>query len=685
MRPSRSIARLAVLALAIGPVEASANGVGKSCQVAQLPQHREAINRAAYQIFIRDGGRWTPHGSAIAVDPRGYFITALHVVYRSETPGSLKVRRYGSQVGELTDRDICVVPIGAPYPENAPPSQRLAAIEKLDFAVLKADWRCDGKEASSPYAAIDALPLRIHTKDHIDPMRGLYVGFRSDARSLGQLIEISFPEQSDWKRNDPVKFRQGGRVENGHSGAAVANEAGVVFAVIHKNLAADANKPNLPQEDRVDLALSSEGNLLRRAAIRDRLLSIPASEPVARIIEASKTNDVSAQQVDAFAAFLPQATAIDSLHLIEAVKGGHLRPEEGGAERPAVKRSEELAYRHCLDDEHFDASHRYADRAPALKATLKDSFPTVPWPAPSVAAAPLSLVTALNKAVTRLSGPAKADPDNPFRHYSATDAVETGRKALNRARSATYLTQSQRDFSLLVAIESLTEAATRPAGAVRSMIAMDARANVRYRDYLQTDLALAMATAEQAHGLPPTASTLALITSPYGKTASAATILANNAKAVGVKEAEFNYTSYALAAHAASMQGQTDTPFGTTLKSSLNSLGAKLQIPFSAGLADPVGHGTLVSSYVYKSISPEAGLSTMAYDTEPKKLTSFNHFLTGVDPAAKPVNPAVLPVIAAFPNVFSDPALFKTAIKKHAINPNIWLRGTELVPAMHRG
>lgn len=532
----------------IGVLPAQAMSITQSCDLPDLQNPRKIINKAVYQVMVREkkGGQLKARGSAIAIDHRGYFITALHVAFRFTKPNQLVLRLYGKQIGIETDRDICVNPI---LPPNKTQTQILNEVPSLDFAVLKADWTCSS--APNKFKTVYALPIRVHPAESKGDMSGSYIGFKQSEIGATQINRTYLADLGSIGADKDQTFLHIAPIEIGHSGAAVVSDKGVVFATIYNALKIEANR-----------VLSSLGNLTSRPSVRSRLMAVPPSDALVPIIKAIKKNPKTFPSVVSELVMAHEnLSAIDMLHLLALIPKTNSSQVYGGDFLKVIFAAQKFSKGHCLGKSFSNALTNTAKRTFAsfemwggtaqiirnpyqvmgiVSSAIGDlNFTKMPLKIPK------SLLDTMNKTVAVPFTQGQAD--DAFKKYTADDAASIGRWAQKKLAVEKALTPAQKDALFEVAIGSLQVAARKAPSLDRLNAGKVSAKTKKFFDYVYTDLALATAAAEDAYNLPIRTSSWILMSSPYGNTVSATTLLADNARKSGDYAAWFNYNSHALA------------------------------------------------------------------------------------------------------------------------------------------
>ncbi|RVU38883.1 serine protease [Hwanghaeella grinnelliae] len=301
-----------------------------TCSGNNQPNLDDLIDRTHYQVVElrapKDGGDRTI-GTATAIDSRGYFVTAMHVVQYAD-PENLRL-----VLGPSRDpkRYIKFESLGT------------GSHTDIDFVILKAL-----KGQRLDYGAVPLLLGRDH------PWRGRAAGFVVDGHHFEVSIDIEATRKYDNIPDDVTVFHTNKIVHEGQSGSLVISECGMGFASLHKKFDHETDE-NLRQKGFVaalESARMTEGNFLVRPKIL-RLLrdQIPPSDILVKL-EHDLTDD---HLGDAELEWLYQSDrnfgALDLLHIFSWIRKGWISSELGERHLRVLNKLYRYSEQKCLSKE----------------------------------------------------------------------------------------------------------------------------------------------------------------------------------------------------------------------------------------------------------------------------------------------------------------------------------------------
>ena len=492
---------------------------GQSCNKSyngtQIAEH---LKQTVYHVLItRDGKSPIRGGTALSVDPRGYFLTAMHTI-DGAPDGQIFLQKYGSTDSPLS-RPISVMPMW-----------RIENYKDLDFVVLK---MADRRDVEFP-----SVSLHIRT-DY--PGKGDYLAVPAGS-AVGGMVQVE-PRTTETHLDQPALFAVKSRVENGHSGAMPVNAAGAAFAVIHKRGTeeADAAAQIGGFSAGVYKTLEVTGNFLTRPAVLAKLKSIPLRDKLLRIFKRVRNGTLDTYDLASLRSLIGRLTAIEALHLMDYLASGEMYKKPGYDEIRAFAMS--IAASHCLWKELVVASENGAVRGQiridriseeeALKKAKEQSLRDVP----NLDRSTLDVET------KRLESSIFA-----FMTYQESASIaQSALEDLQRKGSQTDKDGETRDFLLRLAVNGLRWANRKASVVVTEPLSSLVPSEKTYLSYIFADHAKAEYLLSIKMRIQPTRAIIPLVKMHHlGGNASGYSLASVIAQKYGLPDAAYNFDALAV-------------------------------------------------------------------------------------------------------------------------------------------
>lgn len=542
---------------------------GISCEAKLSPvEQREYLESLVYRILIEEPGQpIVRSGTALAIDKRGYFLTAMHTIAQKDPNTRYYLALHGSEDNDKFE----VKPLIINHD-----------FQSLDVTILKI--------ASDMKYRFPSAALHVSRQQHTG--NGLFLGIPSN-KNTGYNINI-FVTHSKPILDDEAPFDAVSDIHKGQSGAIPINESGAAFAVMHRvEYAKNGLVPKHSNEGGRYKTSGVWGNYIARPEVLSMLKQhISLNDVLRSKLEKAKQGTLTDLDMNELKGMVLDATvtSIDLLHLIDEFHSPDLLRHDLRDQLTGYLHS--FALQHCMLEEMtkaIDAAQMCINAEKWHERYKKDGKlvdPDLPFNCNSLSA----------RLRTALLSPTLIVRDARHRKWlkaiPADIAAMTGQQAL-RIHSSRSLSKEKGDYDYLAFANTALTVAAEQFGLSTEEIS---EKQAKHLSYIFTDLAFALHKEDKAQNREYSANTLNALKNmvKYGGTPSGYNLAAVISQSLGLEVAAFNFDSKALSSFARFSSPQfndenpvVDNPSNETYKVTVTDWLLEREKSFPTNVTDP--------------------------------------------------------------------------------------------------